>query len=886
MMGKSTHHYAGIDRFLRRNLQAIFDRSTKGDKNIFFVGRYRADLFRFGKASKCPSDVIEGPYPKEIECDKVDFDQIAIDDECLFDLTDRICNSTFWTDLAKITKGRRRRKRTGPVHEDLWYLRRAEDVLQMYDDVMEREHPRWFRRTGPLAIDFYENAFYHRRDKLAKLKSLVMNKPVSVLQGDSATGKTVLALHLAYELCNAPKRIVYYFDCDRDRDFDKSRLLSDIRSVKDVIIVENVHLAVDKFQQVYSAFKYDKKKHILLTSRSSLQLHQDSKSEDLTEVPTLYLEPFEDADGLIDEFLHSHPESPLSLEFRQQIKDVSSDSLWLLAYALVGYVETNGRGEPKSWILAGVRKDLQDLENICVDYPEALTAVAALYRDELLMAERYLVNNLSFSTAILNDLVRRGELVRQETSTGHILYGLPHTALASAYWECCSKYKIRRNFREYEAFIHEYVSSAPPNGLEVLTQTHKDIRDRVMVRLETDGKLVGVISNEQSTAAIDSWLVCARKASIAKDDVLTILARKIEQHDCALYVPEMLRYLCFQGEEIWKPFCSKLDCEKLVKRMANTNGMVWAGIAIFENQKYDEPMMRNLYSCINFEDFVQELNQTDDVWTVGRCISAVYRIDPEADTKLSKFLDWRNLAAKLSGLALLQSAEWCIHDIWSANKDAARLLCDLLCLEELAECLNRTHNVHISQMVRYISMICRANPPKGLELWHVLDKKKLATKFCKSNYVGSVGKCIDAIYTLDRVEARKFCSLITTEELAKRLYRFEDPWEIIDCIYSVLRANPDKGLELWQSIDKKHLAAKLSSADYIWMLELCLNRIFSLQPNVARELCGSLNVNRLASTLLRKRKGYYTEGCLKVTEKVDPQIYQALRRLLNKKGKL
>jgi hypothetical protein len=53
-----------------------------------------------------------------------------------------------------------------------------------------------------------------------------------ILEGASATGKTVLALNFAYDLYKQGEKHIYYFDCDKQRDFDESKLINDIHSVK------------------------------------------------------------------------------------------------------------------------------------------------------------------------------------------------------------------------------------------------------------------------------------------------------------------------------------------------------------------------------------------------------------------------------------------------------------------------------------------------------------------------------------------------------------------------------------------------------------------------------------------------------------------------------
>ena len=413
--------------------------------------------------------------------------------------------------------------------ERFQYLRPIRDVLEIYEQSLKPENAQWFRKRGPIAADFVHKKFHPRHETLERLESLVFGNPVSLLQGEPATGKTVLALNLAYELYRK-KEQVYYFDCDKERNFSRSSLVSDIGKITGIIIIENIHLAPQKFQSLCSDFKLDKDRHILFTCRPSLYDYQSSKSEDLSELPTLAIRPFEEVNKLIDHFVSDQLASPFPPEVLEEIQDVSSDSFWLLAYALMGYIASNGRGRPKDWIETGVTKDLHDLENICAGYPEILIAISTLYRIETLTAENYLTSHLGCSLDVLNALVREGQITRQQSSEGYVFYGLPHSALADAYWEFGQKYKWRMNISQYENFLYDYASSGAPNGLEAIVQAEEDRPRRKATALLADkGKLADIIANEQFVQTVARWLYTADTRIVARDNIIASLVHRVEE---------------------------------------------------------------------------------------------------------------------------------------------------------------------------------------------------------------------------------------------------------------------------------------------------------------------------------------------------------------------
>jgi len=732
------------------------------------------------------------------------------------------------------------------VTQRLHYLRRAEDVLGSFNVRDATSRAQWFRRQGPTAVDFEAKAFHRRQAELDRLRSLVLGNPVSILEGSAASGKTVLVLNLAYDLLKSHEKRVYYFDCDKDRDFDRASLTSDLRNVTGVVILENVHLAPGKLQWVYSDFKYDKDRNILLSARPTYRDYQQSKSESLCEMSSISLEPYEDSDALIDEFLVWQKAVAVPPDVRQQMKEISAESLWLLAYALTGYAQNHGDGGPKTWIRVGVLQDLQDLENANTDYPEVLVAVSAVYRNESLMAEPFLTSNLGFPVGVLNSLCQRGEVIRHVDQNGEVFYGLPHTALADAYWEFGNKYRRRRKLADYESVIYDYISLGPSNGLRVLAEAEGTVRERVMARLEKEAKLPEIISHEQSAGAVHSWLRAAHTSTVARKDVLTALAQNIEEHGHAVYVPDLLNNLFWRGEDTWQAFRSHLNCGKLVRRMVSTGGTVWIGITIFQMFRYDEVMMRELYGLVDLDKLLRELNETEDTWTIGRCISAIYKVDPNAHKKLEVGLDWRGLADKLCGSSLLWSTEQCLREIMYANRSAARKLCRLLSVPKLVEALNN-HFGHMTSRGQVIATIYQANHAFGETLWRAYVDK-LGQEM---NRMEDPGKAIDDLRAIGLASPKMACELLDfldRKRLVQTLSGGEDLVQKVEFARWVLNLKKATGRGFWEQY-KHSLAAGLAEPPAISSIAPCLREIAFGDKERPYELCGLLNIGKIADNL-------------------------------------
>jgi len=368
------------------------------------------------------------------------------------------------------------------------YLKQIDHVLKVgYGD------PEWFRREGPIAVDF-ARMVYPRQMLLEELKKMVLNNSFSLLEGQPATGKTVLVRQLGYELWQREKLSVYWFDGAVRRDFNVDHLIKEINSILGICIIENIHINTPQYQAIYYSVVKDQNRHVLFTARTSFKHSEIEKQWKISDLKHMTLNPFDQVDEIITHFGRSITSIGLKLglaiENYYSIKGVSEKSFWILGYALKGYVEANGEGEPKNWIRDGVDKDLKELERRNTCFPEIMVSLSPLYQNEVRTEEQFLIKILGFDLAILKQLVCAGEITSQETEEGYVFYGLPHSALAKLYWEYGRVYRRRKDLPEYEEFLYSYVTSDVPNALEAAVKGHMPINRALPYRLENEGQLV------------------------------------------------------------------------------------------------------------------------------------------------------------------------------------------------------------------------------------------------------------------------------------------------------------------------------------------------------------------------------------------------------------
>jgi hypothetical protein len=401
---------------------------------------------------------------------------------------------------------------TGP----LYYLQTAQKVLRIG---VAKESAQWFRTSGPIAADFADKRVY-RRTILDELKKRVRENPVFMLKGIAATGKTVIARSLLYELYNEGRRDAYYFDIGPRRYFDEARLGSELETIQGICVIENVHLEPRKAQLIHERFKDDPERHILFTARHLDRRYEEMFVESLDAIPSLSVGSLDEVEGIIRCFC-AHPGTPMVVAGHVgDVLQASGGNYWLLAFALKGCADAEGAGGGKSWIAGGVRRYLENLET-CGDqfdeyYPEILLVLSRLYNEEALTAERYLTKKRGFPKSALQALTGRGEITRQKDPSDNTLYGLTHSALAKAYLDYGRKDVEGPKQQTTNQFLYDYATACAPNGISAIVVGHLDGPEmHVLDEIENVPYLSEIVASEESLHAIGHWLAYTRSRRVA-----------------------------------------------------------------------------------------------------------------------------------------------------------------------------------------------------------------------------------------------------------------------------------------------------------------------------------------------------------------------------------
>jgi len=596
--------------------------------------------------------------------------------------------------------------------KNLVYLQGVEKLLKV------ENHPaaEWFRPDGPLFSDFEDKRVY-RRSVLDDLEKTVFERPAYLLKGDVATGKSVIVRHLMYEFFKEGYTRTYCFDISGYRAFNRETLLREILNVTGIIIVENVHIEPEKMNWVLSQLPADEERHLLLTSRKSIDNFKGLFNEAIHRVESTELKVFDEADEIVNCFV-SHSETSATVSDRRtKILEVSKGNFWLLSFALQGCDDAKGKGEPKSWVASRVNKYLMSLKELHEDkyyreYPRIVLALCPLYKNEVLTEQSFLVNNLHLNEDAIEDLARRGEIKYQKDAEGNIFYGLSHSTLADAYWEHGQIHN--RSKLQYDGYLLAYLNSDVHNGIRLINallnkcyNINNSVVEVLCHRLRRQNLFANIIKNETSIESITEWVdykLNVGHYDFSFDDMRAISNRLLETNN-------------------WEAISK---CIYVIFKKFRLGYMMWLLL--------DKKMM------------AKKLCITKTFWGPYLFLCNLYYRAPECALDICRELDLKKITASI--LSNSEDPYWLYYcaSISGSNKEVGRKIWKSLHMDAVNIIQN---GKDIEKICESLAIIGSTDKKIFWELWNSIDKTAFIDKI-SSLPMKILEKCLAFIYHVNR----------------------------------------------------------------------------------------------------------------------------------------
>ena len=182
----------------------------------------------------------------------------------------------------------------------------AESVLKIGES--DSLPAKMFRKTGPIAVDF-DAGMVHRREQVAEVQAMLKQDAAAVLvQGVAASGKSVVARQVAYELVQDDWTVYMHMLNRSERLQQRVKLQEEIAALaseQSLVVIEDVHLASPvEINQMLLVLGQQRWPKLLLTSRK-IEVEageSDNVPNRLQELSRIKLQPFDAAKSIIELF--------------------------------------------------------------------------------------------------------------------------------------------------------------------------------------------------------------------------------------------------------------------------------------------------------------------------------------------------------------------------------------------------------------------------------------------------------------------------------------------------------------------------------------------------------------------------------------------------------
>ena len=443
------------------------------------------------------------------------------------------------------------------------------------DQLLERDitaEPMWFRPRGPVAVDFAHDYVYPRKSLLEQLQKALSEHAVVLLEGEAASGKSVLVRHLAYGLMSQSSQPVYYFKYRLCNDFfSKKELINDIRAVEGLVILEDAHLAPELFQEILVRTVKESSAQLLVTTRPPPCQASPAYLKGLDEYHRIPLPGFQDANEIIQHVLDRHAKAQTISDprFASNVHEIAKGDFWLLAFALLGGLDAGGKGDPVSWLRDGVRGRLEairELDPRFPEFPQILVALAPLSLREIPTAAGFLYEQFHIAPPALDRLFALGEIERVGDETS-FYYRLPHSSLAGAYWAHGQCYRGSQNRWSYRDYVRHYLLSHQPNGLLAVVTSHFDTMRGVLAGDDVMQQMPTILRGEHSYWAIDEWLAITQATTAhLTDEMVDALVERIIACKDYRWVSQLIAGIRGVNQDVWRKACKRFPLEDLASK--------------------------------------------------------------------------------------------------------------------------------------------------------------------------------------------------------------------------------------------------------------------------------------------------------------------------------
>ena len=503
----------------------------------------------------------------------------------------------------------------------------------------------FFRKKGPLWIDF-ENDFVVERNEVEEIIKTFEEGYISVLlEGNAASGKSVIARNVGYKLAN--EKDVYYMSSEEFEIHTEDAIFNDVRKLEDsVIIIEDAHLYPKYCDGLLDDILKNKVGiKILITTRHTpiykytiLKHLNKCKGEDKKkesekkeyECKKITLKPFNFAKYIIRNYIKKKGLPEPSVEEIEGLLSQSKDSLWLLAYFLMAWKPSKPIAIQQ--IYDNVLHDLKELQyKYGVIGPEhVIFTIALFYQFEIKVQRTFLISQLNLNEETIEKLSDVGE-IRKSNS----YLSLYHSAVAEIYKNASENYSdiidslsdklsdLDENFEKenYIAFLLRlYLRYKPKNYDEVIYQLQfkEEILNFILFDENTCNAIHDLLDKEPNILKIVDLasIIIHANSKVGSKLVESLnfdkFNLKIKQEPSLETIKDVIRDISYADRDVAKMIVGHLNLNILKSKIENEDfwlKKITLNVICYANRKIGNELIESL----GFKSIMEE-EPTEKNW--------------------------------------------------------------------------------------------------------------------------------------------------------------------------------------------------------------------------------------------------------------------------------
>ena len=745
--------------------------------------------------------------------------------------------------LGKLTDRVRSYVTAGGSHtcEAYYYLTPAEDLLKT--DSPERGQ--WFRRTGPIAVDFEDGKVCRRPAEVSKIRNAFERQQTVVVEGETASGKSVVAKEVAYSLLTDDTALPsYWIDCALLGDVNKKALYDEVMGIEGLLIVDDAHVLAHQVEQLYNLVRRQNGPLLLLISRPSIWSQLDPKESELIglEDSAITIVADDVTDRIIDAYAEEHSDLPWLNRDIMAIDAQAADNLWMLACVLKGYVGASGEGAPEDWGASGAQSYLRRLGSQMPGhdpmYPRIIVAISAFYQDETIVKGAFLEDRLGFDAKTLQRLSSLGEITKV-VKWGANMYGMRHSALAELFWQVGTEYKVLASgamLPSYEELVYQYALSGASNGLEAVLKAPKGSFERLLQRLSSEEKIADLVGWGRSKTSVHVLVKYMPTGMSFTNELVNVIGERLREWD-SMYkvvgiISDAYKKNARVGEQLWdivgpdliiekayqtnnfclydlawclssiaslgfdqvKEMAVRLDCDHIASMFMVSDKNVGAEDFVYRLERAAPDVTESIWKKLNKRDMARMMVKRWSLLGIGQFVAGIAKTRLKFLEEILEELEAAGVHERFSECHDDQEALYGLEGIYKADEEFARSLCRQVDTKEAASRI--AHSEDLSYTGDYIELFCKIHSDAGREFIGHLREYEEDLGQSMTGWVDGPGSFLGKIRKLDENLAANICEHVNVKRLTQLLgvtFRFKNFGTILDCLD---RFHPDKAAQV------------------------------------------------------------------------------------------